>query len=199
MKKLLLGAILLLFSTLSFSQSKKEMLAELNGQYNLDENGNVTITKVIDLPTLKKDEIYVRALSYFSYNYSNGKSVIQVQEKETGLIIGKGLYENVHVGVSLIVNEISAWHVIRLDIKDEKIRIIVTLTQYDIKTSGGNTPPSYRTVDIKNEYPINQKGYQETVMTKAFYKSTKKVFATIDNIEKSIKNGNTNSTETKGW
>lgn len=198
MKKIILGALLLL-STLVFSQSKSEMLAELNGQYNQDENGNVTITKVIDLPGLKKDEIYVRALSYFTYNYTSGKSVIQVQEKENGLIIGKGLYENVHVGVGLIVTEVSAWHVIRIDVKDEKIRIIVTLTQYDKKISGGSTPPSYSTTNIKDEFPINPKGYQETVMTKAFYKSTKKVFATIDAIEKSIKNGNTNSTETKGW
>jgi hypothetical protein len=198
MRKLLLGALLLL-STLSFGQSKSEMLAELNGQYNQDENGNVTIVKVIDLPGLKKDEIYVRTLSYFTYNYTSGKSVIQLQEKENGLIIGKGLYENVHVGAGLVTTEVSAWHVIRIDIKDEKVRIIVTLTQYDKKIIGGNTPPLYLNRNIKDEFPINPKGSQETVMTKAFYKSTKKVFYTIDSIEKSIKEGNTNSTETKGW
>ncbi len=205
MKKLLLGALLLL-STLSFSQSKNvdkmskdEMLSEMNGNYNLDENNNVTITQTIDIPNVTKDELYVKVLTYFTYNYKDGESVIQVQDKENGLIIGKGIYKNSHVGVDLLLKEISTWHIIRVDIKDNKIRVIVTLTQYDLKMSGGSTLPTYYSYTIGSTFPINSKGSMEKLFTKSLYKSIILAKNSIKSIEKSLIDGNTSKLETKEW
>lgn len=198
MKKLLL-CVFLICNLFVFAQSKKEMLAEMDGKYNVDDNNNVTITKIIEIDGLKKEEIYPRVLAYFTYNYGNGESVIQVQEKENGLIIGKGIYDNVHVGYSLVTTEIDLWHVIRVDIKDSKVRVFITLTEYKTKTIGGNTPPSYGTLKVSDSYPINPKGWQSTIYTKALYKGTKMAYKSIESIEKSIKEGNTNSAENSGW
>ena|SRR5690554_3320164 len=93
MRKLLLLLFLTFFGTLSYGQSAKEMLAEIEGKWELDDNENVTVVKVIEVPELKKDEIFNRALNYFTYNYVSGKSVIQTQDKENGLIVGKGMYD----------------------------------------------------------------------------------------------------------
>ncbi|OXA69794.1 hypothetical protein B0A67_18975 [Flavobacterium aquidurense] len=198
MKRLLL-CVFLICNAFVFAQSKKEMLAEMDGKYNVDDNNNVTITKIIEIDGLKKEEIYPRVLAYFTYNYGNGESVIQVQEKENGLIIGKGIYDNVHVGYSIVTTEIDLWHVIRVDIKDNKVRVFITLTEYKTKTMGGNTAPSYSTLKVFDSYPINPKGWQSTIYTKALYKSTKMAYKSIESIEKSIKEGNTNSTENNGW
>ncbi|MEG0848408.1 MAG: DUF4468 domain-containing protein [Flavobacterium sp.] len=198
MKKILL-CVFLICNSFVFAQSKKEMLAEMDGKYNVDDNNNVTITKIIEIDGLKKEEIYPRVLAYFTYNYGNGESVIQVQEKENGLIIGKGIYDNVHVGYSIVTTEIDLWHVIRVDIKDNKVRVFITLTEYKTKTMGGNTPPSYGTLKVADSYPINPKGWQSTIYTKALYKSTKMAYKSIESIEKSIKEGNTNSAENAGW
>ena len=200
MKKLSLIILITLIGTLSYGQSAKEMLAEIDGKWELDDNGNVTIVKVIEAQELKKEEIFNRALNYFTYNYVSGKSVIQTQDKENGLIVGKGVYNDVHIGMSLITTYVDAWHILRVDVKDGRARIIVTLTEYEKKIVGGNTPPTYVTMKVAQEYPINPKGGQKTVMTKAFYKSFKKANETLDAVEKAIKEGNTSKAiENKGW
>jgi len=193
MKKITGLAILILIATFSFGQNAKtkSMLKEIDGQWSLDDNGNVTYSRVIEAPDLTNDEIYNRVLNYFVYNYGSGKSVIQTQDKELGRVVGKGLYNDVHVGVSLITTYVDCWHIVRVDVKEGKARIILTLTEYEKKIVGGNTPPSYSTMKVEQEFPINPKGYAKTVMGKAFYKSHKAAIATMDAIEKTIKEGNT--------
>lgn len=199
MKKLLI-VLAVILSLQSSAQSAKEMLAEIHGKYSLDDNGNVTYVRVVDLPTLSKDEIYLRALNYFTYNYSDGKSVIQTQDKEQGVVVGKGVYDNVHIGASLITTYIDCWHIVRVDIKENKARIIVTLTEYDKKIVGGDTPPSYVNIRVSESYPINPNGNQKTVMTKAMYRSHKAALSTIDRLEVALLEGTTaKGIEGAGW
>lgn len=102
--------------------------------------------------------------------------------------------------MSLITTYVDAWHILRVDVKDGRARIIVTLTEYEKKIVGGNTPPTYLSMKVAQEYPINPKGGQKTVMTKAFYKSFKKANESLDAVEKAIKEGNTSKAiENKGW
>jgi len=200
MKKILLLFLIILFGTFSYAQTAKEMLNEIQGKWQLDDNKNVTVFKVIEAPGLKKEEIFNRALNYFTYNYVSGKSVIQTQDKENGLIVGKGIYNNVHIGISLLTTYVDAYHILRVDVKDGKARIIVTLTEYEKKLVGGNTPPAYSTTQVSQEFPINPNGLSKTVMTKAFYKSFKKANSTLDAVEKAIKEGNTSKAlENSGW
>jgi hypothetical protein len=193
MKKTLSVLILVIFCIFTYGQSSevKKMLQEIEGQWSLDDNGNVTYQRIVEVPEMKKDDIYNRVLNYFIYNYGSGKSVIQTQDKENGLIVGKGLYNDVHIGISIVTTYIDAWHIVRVDIKDGKARIILTLTEYDKKVTGGNTPPSYSTMKIEQEFPINEKGMFKTVNGKAFYKSHQKAIVSLDAIEKAIKEGST--------
>lgn len=200
MKKLFITVAAVLSLTLCNAQTAAEMMAEIKDKYTLDDNGRVTYTKVIDLPGMKKEDIYNRAQSYFVYNYVDGKSVIQTQDKEAGLLLAKGIYADVHVGISLITTYVDCSHIVRVDCRDEKARIIVTLLDYEKKLVGGSTPPSYVNVPVNRQYPIYNGGGQKTVMTKAFYKSHMKSLETIDKIEKSILEGNTSkSIENGGW
>lgn len=61
-------------------QKKCWLKLKVNGI--LDDNGNVTYTRIVEAHKLSKEEIYNRALNYFVYNYGSGKSVIQTQDKE---------------------------------------------------------------------------------------------------------------------
>ncbi len=200
MKKILLLSLIILISTFGYSQSAKQMLAEIDGHWELDDNNNVTIVRIVEAPEIEKDEIFNRALNYFTYNYVRGESVIQTQDRDNGLIVGKGLYDNIHTGISILTTEVDAWHILRVDAKDGRARIIVTLTDYDKRIYGGNTPPSYSTVKVAHSYPINPKGGQKTVMTKAFYKAFHKAFDSLDAAEKAIKDGNTSKEiENEDW
>ena len=194
MKKITVLLLLTLVTSVTYSQNKKtkKILDEIEGQWSLDDNGNVSYTRIIEVPEIKsKDEIYNRALNYFVYNYGSGKSVIQTQDKELGRVVGKGLYKNVHIGISLITTYVDCWHIVRVDVKDGRARIILTLTEYDKKIVGGNTPDSNSSIKVEESFPINPKGTQKTVMGKAFYKAHLSAIATLDALEKSIKEGNT--------
>ena len=52
-------------------------------------------------------------------------------------IVGKGIYKNVHIGMSLVTTYVNCWHIVRVDVKDGRARIILTLTEYDKRISGG--------------------------------------------------------------
>lgn len=201
MKKTILLLLIILSGTLGYSQSAKQMLDEINGHWELDDNRNITIVRVIEAPDLSKDEIFNRVLNYFTYNYVSGKSIIQTQDKENGLVVGKGIFPNIHKGVSFVTTYLDAWHVLRVDTKDGRARVIITLTDYDkVTDTGGDYNPTYSTIKIADTYPINPKGGQKTVMTKAFYKSYHKAFDTLDAVEKAIKDGSTSKEiENEDW
>lgn len=195
--------IVLIFSILGFSlnaQTAKEMLAEINGKWILDDNGNVTLTRTVDATDLSANEIYNRTISYFIYNYESGKSAIQIQDRENGFIVGKGLYVDVHFGVSFLSTYISTWHIIRVDVKEGRARLIITLNEYEKNVISSNSPPLVSFSRVQDEYPINPKGNEKTVMTKASYKSYHAALATLNSLEKAIKEGNTSkSIENKEW
>jgi hypothetical protein len=168
----------------------------------VDDNGNITYTKVVEAEGLKAEEIYTRALNYFTYNYGSGKAVIQTQDKEQGLIVGKGIYAKVHVGASIVTTVVDSWHILRVDVKEGKARILVTLTDYELTiiSSGTYGGKSLNTVPVSSSYPFNEKGGSKTVMSKAFYKTHQRALKTLDAVEKAIKEGNTSkSIEEDKW
>jgi len=189
MKTIVLAVILFSSCICSYGQSSivKKWLKEIEGQWSLDDNGNVTYQRIVEVPEMKKDDIYNRALNYFVYNYGSGKSVIQTQDKENGQIIGKGLYENFLTfsnGFGMVY--LGTWHIVRVDVKEGKARILLTLTEYseDFKSS----------ITLKNvraEYPINNEGSRKNIYGEAFYRSHLLAKASLDSFEKAIKEGNT--------
>lgn len=199
MKKLLL-LVLSFLCLATFGQTAKEMLSEIEGKWEIDDNGNVTFVRVVEAQDIDVNDIFNRALAFFTYNYVSGDKVIQVQDKDAGLIIGKGVYKNAHIGISLYATYVDAFHIIRVDVKGGKARIIGTLTEYKITIIASATSSSTYNSLISKNYPLNPKGASKTVMSKAFYKSYQLLMKSFDDIEKSIKEGNTSSKiENKEW
>lgn len=199
MKRILLFIALLLIQSMAYCQSAKEMLAEIDGKWELDNKGNVTFTKVIDVPNTPKDILYTRALSYFTYNYNSGEDVVQLEDKDQGTIIAKGLYPKVHTGKSFAITVISTTHILRIDVKDNKIRAIITLQEYVTSTRIGDSPSRGDKCFVSSRYPIADKDLQKTVMTKAFYKSYLRVQNTFAELEKSLNEGNTGQENNDDW
>jgi hypothetical protein len=174
----------------------KNKLTEIEGKWAVDDNGNVTYQRIVEVPEMKRDDIYNRVLNYFIYNYGSGKSVIQTQDKENGQIIGKGLYENLRTfsnGMGFV--NLSTWHIVRVDVKDGKARIILTLSEYSENFQG-----SISLRNIREEYPVNKDGTRKNIMGQAFYESHIRAIASIDAIEKAIKEGSTSKKiEDKEW
>jgi hypothetical protein len=195
MKRTISLLILIISCVCAIGQNSqvKELLKSIEGKWSLDDNRNVTYQRIMEVPEMKKDDIYNRVQNFFVYNYGSGKSVIQTQDKEKGQIVGKGLFEDIHTfsnGFGMVT--ISTWHIVRVDVKDGKARIILTLSEYnEYFNGGGNGVPSTSNSIISQQFPINQNGGTKNNKGKAFYKSHEKAIETLDAIEKAIKEGNT--------
>lgn len=57
----------------------------------IDKNGNISMMNIIEAPRLSKEQIYIQANSWFVHTFNSGKSVIQLNEKEAGTILAKGI------------------------------------------------------------------------------------------------------------
>jgi hypothetical protein len=198
MKRILLLCATVLFMMPVFGQSAKEMLAEIEGKWELDNSGNVTFTRVVEVPGVSKNDLYSRVLSYFTYNYNRGDDIVQIQDKEQGLIVGKGMYPEVHIGKSIAKTIVDVYHILRVDIKDGRVRAMISLTEYRNTLHYNNGTNEVFTHPVSSRYPIIERDSQKTVMSKAFYKSYLAAMASLDGLEKSVKEGNTGS-ESDAW
>lgn len=104
----------------------------------LDINRQITSTSIIDVEGKSKDELYILANSWFVAQFNSGKDVIQMNDKEAGIIIGKGHISNIghRDGFSKSV-DISTWVIARIDIKDNKVRLITTIQEYEMEVKTG--------------------------------------------------------------
>lgn len=68
--------------------------------YGLDKNNAITRTTIVEAPGKTKNQIYIDVNTWFIHTFNSGKSVIQLNEKEAGVVVGKGYIENVAQHVS---------------------------------------------------------------------------------------------------
>lgn len=104
----------------------------------LDINRQVSTTYVIDVKNKLKNELYILANAWFIAQFNSGKAVIQMNDKEAGIMIGKGHIPTLghRDGFSKSV-DVSTWVIVRIDIKDEKVRLITTIQEYELEVKTG--------------------------------------------------------------
>ena len=180
----------------SFAQSSKTraLLRSIEGEWQADEKGNVVYVQIIEVEGLSKEEIYNRANEYFTYNYTSGKSVIQTQDPERGRILAKGIYAKVHSAYEVVVvTRVSTPHIVQVDVKEGRARVIITLNQFDSVVTDNEGESSYYATAMSESFPVNPKGKTKNIMGKAFYKTHFRVLETFEKLEKAIKEGNTDT------
>ena len=106
--------------------------------YPLDMNNQITTTNVLEIPNKSKDDIFIAAHAWFNASFNDGKSVVQMADKNAGVILAKGFLRGVghRDGFSKSVT-VSAYVIIRLDIKDSKVRLITTIQDYEMAQATG--------------------------------------------------------------
>ncbi len=82
-----------------------------------------TVTEVHEVPGQEKVAIYTAARAWFAHTFRDSKSVLEVQDKDAGQLIGKGYIPKVldwGLGASA-----SLHFGITIDVKDGKYRIVI--------------------------------------------------------------------------
>ena len=105
----------------------------------LDKNQSLTYQEVIEAPGKTKSQLYV-ALNYWATATFKDKQAITLNDKDAGCIIISSTLKDIaeHTG-TINSYSVSITPVIRIDIKDGRIRVTFTVQNYDIlrDISGG--------------------------------------------------------------
>ncbi len=114
--------------------------AQINDEdYIVDKNGDVIIACIVDSLHLQKHEIYSAALKYMQEAYKDTKYKIVVDSPSDNVVAGNGEYLQFHEAnffpYSYFLN---APFTLRVEAKDNRARISITLSYYTGKRSNIN-------------------------------------------------------------
>ncbi|MBQ8937404.1 MAG: DUF4468 domain-containing protein [Prevotella sp.] len=182
----------------------------------LDKNESLTYQQVIQAEGKTKEQLYV-ALNYWATATFKDHNAITLNDKEAGCIIISSTIPGIveHMG-TISKYTVSITPVIRLDIKEGRVRVTFTVQNYDILNdiSGGwfgvkpdgEKNKSYgdgkrkmddKTIvslydeqwEIARHYPFVEKDAQKRTCAKALVMTHAYSNAIIDKVEEALKNG----------
>ena len=111
-----------------------QKLSKIKNDYSIDNNDNITYVHIIENIDLTINEIFNHSVNYFIYKYGSGKDVIQTKEqkKDSAIVIGTGYYRlgDDHFNQT---TDIELRHIIRVEIKENRARITISLTDLNYK------------------------------------------------------------------
>jgi hypothetical protein len=81
------------------------------------KDGKLHIEKVVDVEGTK-DNFYTNARVWFTENFNSADAVIQMDDKDAGIIIGKG-YSEVYVSGGMFGAKQRVFYTIKIQLKDE--------------------------------------------------------------------------------
>ncbi len=141
-------------------------------------NGEINYTEVVSLDSsIKKDELYYRAKKWFADTYKSANDVIQMQDKDAGTLIGKGIFV-----VQYILNFMGhadpadVSHTVKIYTKDGKYKYEIT------DFSDRYYTEEWLSVPINNKPPIGNKKNKLKFLTEV----NAKVLELIESLKKAM-------------
>lgn len=117
--RLLFMILMVVIPTISFGQLIDELPK--------DDNGNLNYNEVIQVDSIKKDELYLRSKFFFVDVFKSANDVIQMDDKEAGVVVGKG-FNDIYIRVMGITTPIQMWYTIKIQSKEGRYKYEI----YDI-------------------------------------------------------------------
>ncbi len=181
-----------------------EAAENLAKQLTLDKNNSLTYVQVIDCGESTKEQLYVILNYWFTATFNDANSVIKLNDKDLGTIIAEGYVADMvqHTG-GINAYNVNIRPIIKVDIKDYKIRVTYTVQYYEIeKAQGGGIISAFGDGSFKPTLTTEKWGLDESYpfiekdAHKAKKTSSKALVMThaysnviMDKIEEAVKNG----------
>ncbi|MBQ5680908.1 MAG: DUF4468 domain-containing protein [Bacteroidaceae bacterium] len=167
----------------------------------LDKNKALTYVQVIEAPGKTAEQLYINLNHWYTSTFVSGESVIELNDKESGIIIAKGFVEDIAIhSAGLNKYNVSLTPVIRTDIKDEKVRVIYTVPFYSVRKVYGGGATSILIgpgpVGITKEnwpldecFPFVKKDGHKKTSSKSLVMAHAYSNVIMDKIEEAVKDG----------
>lgn len=114
-----------------------EAAVALKSRFELDKNDQLSYTSVIECAGMDKDKIYDNISGWFTKAFADKSSSIKTNDKESGALLVNTTLKNV---VSFPHQIVSVNMIVKINIKDGKLRLVQTIKDYVINTSSNWTP-----------------------------------------------------------
>ena len=166
----------------------------------LDKNNGITYSQVVPCPGKSADELYVLLNYRFTATFNDANSVIKLNDKELGTIIAQGCVDAIaqHAG-GVNSYDVSIKPIIKVDIKDERIRITYTVPFYSVVVThgGGWLSNIYGTFPTRSDenwpidkcFPFVKKDGHKKTSSKALVMAHAYSNVIMDKIEEAVTNG----------
>ena len=179
-----------------YGEKWEDAATNLSSVLSLDKNNSLTYSQIIECPGKTKDQLYIMLNYWVSATFNDSNSVIQLNDKDDGVIICQGYMSNIAVHQSLFKNfRVSIKPVIKIDIKDGKIRVTYTVQGYDlaitISSGSSKVPPTHLNENwtLDECFPFAKKDSHKKTSCKALIMTHAYSNVVMDKIEEAVKNG----------
>lgn len=185
MKQLILVILLFLISTISFAQDN--IFPEKDGKIYYSE-----VVKVDSLIT--KNDLFIAARKWFANTYKSANDVIQMQDKEAGEIVGKGIVMTIYkipLNPSVMV---SVYHTISITVKDGRFKYEITDLTGRYYSPGSTIGTSY--ISGQNvEFPFSNTTakFNKKNITQMYKDVKTKLDVIIESLKKAMSEAKVNS------
>lgn len=118
---------------------------------------------ISQIPGLNKNQIYDQSKVFIAENFRSARAVIDLDNKEQGTLIGNGNI-GYPCGNSFTCGALRNWRVhfrMRIDVKDEKIRITFSHLMTVYPPSPGQRYPIYVPPSEGGEHPLRDEEYEQ--------------------------------------
>lgn len=88
--------------------------------------------KTVVVDSTSKNDLFAKCLNWLAINYRSANDVVQLQDKENGKIIVKGIYQPLSAGY--VWQYTGVRHTVIIDVKDGKVRITINPLYYTFKS-----------------------------------------------------------------
>ncbi|WP_121811000.1 DUF4468 domain-containing protein [Mucilaginibacter kameinonensis] len=154
----------------------------------------VTYKQIIQVPGVSAIDIYNRSREWFATTFKSANSVLQLQDKDAGKLIGKGVFSHSYPLNAGVFENYTIGFTINITVKEGKYRII--LDNYTLTSAMGNNPGSPGTIEAiyQNEEKLKT---AKSKIQKQVYNIFWQLLTDIDNDSKGLIVSNYKATTTK--
>lgn len=161
----LILAIAMMFPFLSHSQNTNSLPQ--------NENGKVHFAKVIESNNLNQEQTHRKAKLFFINNFNSGKDVIQLDDKDNGVIIGKG-NTTINIKSAKYNLPVSMSFTIKIESKDNRCKVDISNIIYN------NESPAELFFNESSDHNYNKANANSKIIMNSYRDQTLEKIAFIE-------------------
>lgn len=122
-----------------------------------DESGKINYNGVVQIDSVSAKELYFRSKQFFVNTFKSANDVIQMDDKEAGIIVGKG-FNDIYIKIVASPTALQMWYSIKIQSKEGRYRYEIydiNFKSYPSQYAASSSSPAEPTFDKKAYFKKN--------------------------------------------